>query len=401
LNSGGTNPNVQPFVSAAATPVAITSPTAVVAPLQSIINSRINRNNDYSVISNCMGNTTYDLCVKTDLNGDGQTNLSDIVLFSQRGNLFDINQNRTIELANTSAAASCFFRMPAANIHAMLPIEQWGDDGWGYWGILGYACGGGGSSGYITSPPTPACNGATWIKAYALASQCAINSGYMNMPFGFVYGGGSQFSKFQGWVTSASSGSAVNLTVLFRNIFFTGFFSSGSFGGGSIFGGWGGPTDQYIETDDGKLTYGTIAAYDLNNDGVADFGASGADMAAFNACQGGVASGACAGADFNQDGTIDTRDLGLVKLMRKDVFGGSGFTPLGWYLNWFESALFDPTGYADKQIIMYCLGHAAFERCGYADVNGDRKIDNADLAAFNAGAPLLDFNSDGKVDLRL
>ncbi|OHA84413.1 MAG: hypothetical protein A2937_01605 [Candidatus Yonathbacteria bacterium RIFCSPLOWO2_01_FULL_47_33b] len=390
LNNGGTNPSAQPVAPAAAAPVTITSPTTAVTPLQNIINARINRSNDYSVISNCMGNTTYDLCVKTDLNGDGQTNLSDIVLFTQKGNLFDVNQNRVIELANTTAAASCFFKMPGANVHAMLPRENWNqswsDGGSSAWYISGYSCGG---SGGITGMPTVACSGATWIKAPALMNKCAITNGYMNMPFGFVYGGGSQFSKFQNWVTSSSVGSAVDLRTLFKATFFR-----------PIASGDGIPQDEYFETDDGKLTYATIAEYDLNNDGTADFNASGADMTAFSACQGGSASGACARADFNQDGTIDARDLNLVKLMRNDVFGGSGFTPLGWILNWFESAFFDPAGYSDTQIISYCIGHAAFERCGYADVNGDHKIDNADLTAFNTGAPLLDFNSDGKVDLR-
>jgi hypothetical protein len=123
-------------------------------------------------------------------------------------------------------------------------------------------------------------------------------------------------------------------------------------------------------------------------------------MAAFNACRGSSVSGSCAQADFNQDGVIDVRDLALVNFMQMYVFSGSSFIPLGWYLNWFESMFFDPTGYTDTQIISYCLGHAAFEKCGFADVNGDHNVDNADFAAFNAGAPLLDFNSDGKVDLR-
>lgn len=297
----------------------------------------------------------------------------------QRGSTFDINQNRIIEMGDAPAAVSCFFKISTANVQAMLPSEVSSDSG-------GYSsCGGGGR----TALPTISCNGATWLKESVLTPRCAVSSGFNNMPFGFVYGGGDQFSKFQGWVMGAATGSAVNLTALFEKTFFR-LVSSGD----------GSSYDEYFDTDVGKLTYATIAAYDLNNDGVADFNANGADITAFNACRGSSVSGACAQADFNQDGVIDGRDLAFVNFMQAYVFSGSSFIPLGWYLNWFESMFFDLTGYSDKQIISYCLGRTAFEKCAFADVNGDRKVDNADLAALNTGAPLLDFNGDGKVDLR-
>ena len=350
-----------------------------------------------------------------------------MTLFGKTGGTFDVNQSKTVELGNAPAAKSCFFRMSTANIQAMLPGDQWGDNGSGFWGVLGSACGGGGGGGgYITGTPSLSCNGSTWIKSSSLGSQCAMNSGFMDMPFGFVYGSGSEFSRFQALINSAASGSSVNLTTLFANSFFTGFFGGGAYGGGifggGFFGGFGGPTDQYVETDVGKLTYATISQYDLNNDGVADFGASGSDMAVFNSCVGHAVSGVCAPADFNQDGIIDTRDLGFVKFMLKDVFGGSGGLQfLKWTLNWFESMMFDPTGYNDQQIIKYCVGHVVTQKCAVADVNGTRaqlfascsngaafsncgintvKVDNADLTDFNTGAATLDFNGDSKVDLQ-
>jgi len=46
------------------------------------------------------------------------------------------------------------------------------------------------------------------------------------------------------------------------------------------------------------------------------------------------------------------------------------------------------------------MGRKAFEKCGVADVNGDQIINNTDLVSFSNGAPLLDFNDDGKVDLK-
>ena len=159
------------------------------------------------------------------------------------------------------------------------------------------------------------------------------------------------------------------------------------------------PIDPYIESNLGKITYATIAQYDLNNDGTADFGAGGADMAVFNGCKGLPLSGSCAQADFNADGVIDDRDFGFVKFMQRDIFGSSGIIPLGWKLDWFESMMFDTTGYNDRQIINYCLGRTAFEKCGFADVNDDKVVNGADLTAFNTNAQLLDFNSDGTVNL--
>ncbi|HAT68656.1 MAG TPA: hypothetical protein DCS20_03490 [Candidatus Yonathbacteria bacterium] len=383
----------------------VTTPPSEVTPSeafeimkQKALDEKVNPENDYSLIVSCIANPKHPLCLNTDLNGDEKTDFADLSLFSEQGHLFDVNQNETIELQNAPTPASCFFKTSTANIAAMLPYENWVSDSDGFWNMnnsCGAAVAGGWMDGWFSGvssyrvPPTVACNGATWIKASALGRQCAVDSGFMNMPFGFAQGGGSQFSKFQSLIKNSSSGSAVNLTSLFSSIFFPNFYS-----------GYDAPTNQYVETDLGKLTYATISGYDLNNDGIADFGTNSADIAVFYGCNGGAVSGICAQADFNQDGTIDNRDLALVNFMRTYVFAGSGFIPLGWKLNWFESMFFDPTGYTDKQIISYCMGRKAFEKCGVADVNGDQIINNTDLVSFSNGAPLLDFNDDGKVDLK-
>ena len=400
---GGANPLIQPpstaVVGFPATPSASALASAN-AQAQAQINAQIDHNNDYSIISHCVGNTSYALCSKTDLNGDGKTNTADVVLFMTRGSVFDVNQNKTLELESTSpaGATSCFFKTSTANINAMLPHEQWdwwwNENGWNNWFMTSSSCGGGG----ISRPPTVACSGATWLKFSKLGGACAANSGLLTMPLGFVYGANGtspsvagvdgQYSNFRIWITGASSGSAVSLPPLFIKTFLNGPTNKGDM-----------PIDPYIESNLGKITYATIAQYDLNNDGTADFGAGGADMAVFNGCKGLPLSGSCAQADFNADGVIDDRDFGFVKFMQRDIFGSSGIIPLGWKLDWFESMMFDTTGYNDRQIINYCLGRTAFEKCGFADVNDDKVVNGADLTAFNTNAQLLDFNSDGTVNL--
>jgi len=358
------------------------------AMIQNILNTYINRDNDYSIISHCFSNTTEPLCGKTDLNNDGVTNSVDLDLFSSKGAMSDVNGNNRLELENLSTPVSCFFKISTADISGILPRQQHQDDS--LWNIQINPCGETG----VVSMPTVSCNGATWLRYYSLGGVCAKDSGYINMPFSFVYGAdgvspgeaGSdgQYSNFKIWVDSALSGSAVNLRSLLSETFFN---RQDPDNDGNIY-------NPYYPNVLGKITYATIAQYDLNDDGIADFGADGADSSVFNSCNGAPVAGTCAQADFNGDGTIDDRDLNF----SNDLFSGPGLA-YGWKLDWFESRFFDPTGYTDKQIINYCIGHKAFEKCGSADVNRDGVVDIADLAEYNTGALLLDFNDDGVVDL--
>ncbi len=431
------------------TPVAntqISTSTPTTSSSRNILDARINRANDYSIISNCLTNKTYDLCAKTDLNGDGKIDTADIAIFSQDGFRYDINKNNTVELADAPAAKSCFFKTSTASIKPMLPM----DDPYQRWG-------GCGSTG-PTLPPTVACNDATWIKASLLANACAMDAGFKDMRFGYWYGSSSSFDssveyrRFMSWITESSvSANTANLTELFKATFFK--TSDGDYGG-----------VEYAESDLGRLTYATIAQYDLNNDGKSDFriATDNADMAIFDGCVGKEPSGVCAQADFNGDGKIESRDLAFRDFLARDIYGESGFMPIGWVLNWFESMLFDSTGYADIQIIKHCVGYFPFEKCGVADVDGSCsksveacgndivvsetvkacsrercgvadidgscariveacrnaivasekvqacrtnaiktcKVESADVDEFKTSASRLDFNGDGKVDLR-
>ena len=390
------------------------------AQAQAAINARIDRTNDYSIISHCVGNTTYDLCPKTDLNGDGKTDVADLTIFMTKGNILDVNQNKTVEITDTvpPSARSCFFKTTTANIQNMLPQEKKVDD------VLAEVCAGStvglGFLGTTLTPtvlftvglgvpgttlaPTVVCNGSTWLNFSTVGGSCAADSGFLPLPFGFVYGangtspgaGGSdgQYSNFKIWIQSVISGTGVNLATLFVKTFLNN-PQPACYGDNSC-----AVHDPYLESNLGKITYATIAQYDLNNDGTADFNLGGADMTVFNGCRGASLWGTCAQADFNGDGVVDDRDLGFVTFMQRDILGNSGFIPLGWKLEWFESMMFDPTGNNDKQIINYCMGRTAFEKCGFADVNSDNVVNTADLTEFNATSRLLDFNGDGKVDLR-
>ncbi|HAS84472.1 MAG TPA: hypothetical protein DCS23_00120 [Candidatus Yonathbacteria bacterium] len=324
------------------------------AMIQNTLNTYINRGNDYSIISHCFNNTIEPLCGKTDLNNDGVTNSADLGLFSSKGSTADVNGNNRLELENLATPVSCFFKISTATSTQVAS----------------------------TTPP----------RYSSLGGVCAKDSGYINMPFGFVYGANGdypgeagesgQYSNFKIWIESSLSGSAVNLRSLLSKTFYNRQID------------YDYNVNPYYPNVLGKITYATIAQYNLNDDGVADFGASGADRTVFNSCKGAPVADACAQADFNGDGIIDDRDLSF----SNDLFSGPGLA-FGWKLDWFESRFFDPTGYTDKQIINYCIGHKAFEKCGSADVNRDGVVDSADLAEYNTSALLLDFNSDGVVDL--
>jgi len=382
--SGGANPKIPPPAAAPAispgsagespaTPLGTTEST------QNVLNARINQNNDLALLTGCFTNSVLAVCAKTDLDGDGKTTNADLQIFLQKGGLLDVNRNRTIELENRAAVSSCFLKIPTADISGMLPrYDEYGE-----------VCGGG--SGRVV-PPSVSCNGVTWIKASSLRSACAVTGGLSTMPFGSVYGGSGNFDHFHDWIAAAASGRGVDLTKLFSETFFP-----PQQGFESYF-----QQTQYIESDTGKITYATIAQYDLNNDGTADFSTSGGDMAGFAVCKDDTTSGAqvSGGADFNQDGAINCRDIAFAQFMQKHVLGGAKFIPLKWELNWFESLMFDPTGYSDKQILNYCLGRKSFGYCAIADVNGDRAIDGTDLSLFVKDGPILDFNGDGKVDLQ-
>ncbi|HBH71826.1 MAG TPA: hypothetical protein DDX26_03150 [Candidatus Yonathbacteria bacterium] len=388
-----TTPLVQPDVYGVAAP--IDNNAAIVAAntqAQDQINALIDRNNDYSIISHCIMSTTYDLCAQTDLNGDGKTDTADVGLFRTKGYTFNVNQNTTLELVNDTpqSAKSCFFKISTANVRSLLPHPQQTQQE----DIPAQTTPCGGPAGRVLMP-TVACNGATWLRSTVLGSVCAADNGYLNMAFGFVWGAdgvspgeaGSdgQYSNFKTWVTSASNGSVVDLRTLLSKTFFN---RQQAYDDGP-------PVQPYFENILGKITYATIAQYDLNDDGLADFGSAGADMAVFNSCKASPISGICAQADFNEDGTIDNRDLAFAN----DLFSGPGLA-FGWKLDWFESRFFDTTGYSDKQIINYCIGHKAFENCGGSDFNGDGVVSAADLAVFNDLATQLDFNGDGIVNLQ-
>ncbi|MBI5400639.1 MAG: hypothetical protein HZB12_00775, partial [Candidatus Yonathbacteria bacterium] len=376
---------------------------------QSVFNSQMNKINDHSIIEHCKGNITEPLCNKTHLIDGINTTDADVISFINRAYPLDANSNGTLELEDSTPAAakSCFFKFSTASIPPLLPHQlpyyEWDMGSW-YLGPAG--CGGSG----ITQPPSSLCGGNDgWLSYSKLGGVCAVDNGFLGAPFGFVYmasgmpptdgGMGGQYSDFKTWVTGASSGNTVNLSTLFVRTFLSRPSTIDT------------PTDPYLESTIGKITYATVAQYDLNNDGIADFGAGGADMVAFNACKGGAVSGVCAQADFNGDSVIDDRDLSFVKFMRSEVLNAWALCngdpnnpttcPLGRKLNYFESMFFDPSGYTDKQIIMYCLGRIKSEKCIQANVDQDtsQTVNSADLNLFNSVAPTLDFNGDGKVDL--
>jgi len=388
-----TTPLVQPPVYGIATPV--DTANAVVAAntqAQNQINALIDRNNDYSIISHCIMSTTYDLCAYTDLNSDGKTDTADVTLFRTKGSALNVNQNTTLELANStpSSAKSCFFKISTANVSSLLPHPQQAQQQ----DTPAQTTPCGGPAGRVLMP-TVACNGATWLKSSVLGSVCAADNGYLNMAFGFVWmadgvtpgeaGSDGQYSNFKAWINSALEGGAVNLRTLLSKTFFN---RQQTYEDGP-------PVQPYFENTLGKITYATIAQYDLNDDGLADFGAGGADMAVFNSCKASPISGVCAQADYNGDGMIDNRDLSFAN----DLFGGPGLA-FGWKLDWFESRFFDPTGYSDNQIISYCIGHKAFEKCGGSDFNGDGVVNATDLNIFSGEGSFLDVNGDGIVNLQ-
>lgn len=408
----------------------------VVNPNAPSLDAPFDQNNDYSIITHCLTVPTYNLCPRADFNNDGITDSADFTLFVERGARLDLNGDKKIISNPASTPTSCYLKISSANVRSLIP----GIDGDG-----NSVCGGGGFS----SPPTVSCGGSDgWLKFSKLGSTCPIGSGLLNMPFGFVYGAASnrssyysaidggidgQYSNFRNWIIDASSGVTVNLAALFQKTFL-------NKPQPCVDCVW----DPYLESNLGKITYATIAQYDLNNDGTSDFSAGGADMTAFNACKGVAISGACAQADFNGDGVIDDHDLVLRDLIVKDIYSqptnqlmGSytntttgimtsiflqsfSFTPYHWLLEQFESMFFDTTRYTDKQVAKYCVGHKPFEKCAAADVDGSCRaqylscgtdmtcraqfeacaVGADDVTKFDVGAAQLDLNGDGKVDLQ-
>lgn len=397
INTPGTEFVVGAPTSGAAVSGSYTSELGAV--VQETFNISIDLSNDHSIITHCLGNIFEPICNKTDLNNDGITNTADVVLFVTKGVIFDVNSNKTLELENSvpTMAKSCFYKISTANIRDILPGVYFDSDG----GVH-QVCSG---AKALTSPPGGLCAGQEngWLRFNQMAGVCAADAGHLSMPFGFVYlangmypgaaGSDGQYSNFINWVTSANSGLRINLASLFVKTFLSSPPPPCSDSCGQH--------DPYFESNLGKITYTTIAQYDLNNDGISDFNASGADMSIFDGCKVSTSASICAQADFNSDGVIDDRDLGFTKTIVRDVLSGISFIPLGWKLDWHESMLFDQDKYKDKQIINYCIGRKAFGTCGASDVDQDplHTVDNADLAAFETLAPTLDFNSDGIVNL--
>ncbi len=418
----------QSVVSVVPSPTAntpVTSPTAgfVFSPT-----------NDFLIILHCLIVPTYHLCARADLNNDGKTDGMDVTLFASKAGRLDIDQNKILNLASLQTPTSCFFKKNTVDISSLLPRAQsfYSDEySYLYWGSSS------GCSGDSDSlPPTIGCNGTTWLKASTIGRICATD-----MPFAYDYTGAGQYTKFQNWVTGASSGSRVNLSTLFVTAFFdAGLFSSWESTGVTGF------SDAILA----RVSYTTIAQYDLDNNGTADFSAGGNDMAVFRSCVGAAVSGVCAQADFSGDGVIDIYDLSFRDFMVNVLFrapdtvtlvgsvdstgnplvvavgaaipsiiANSSFIPYLWHLNQFESIFFASAKYNDRQIVQYCVGRKPFEKCGAADINdscfaeyrncgvnmscrataANCKVDSVDVTAFDTIGGTLDFNSDGVVNL--
>ena len=394
------------------------------------LREELNTANDYAIMKYCLVNPSHSLCSRGDLNGDQKTDSGDFTLFAGIGGKLDLNNDKKLELGARATPVSCFFKKNTVNLQSILPraeLYNSTSDSGPYWDSpQGCSTGTGG-----IHPPTVSCNGSTWLKWSALGSACAAD-----MPFGFDPFSLGNYTKFQGWVIGAASGNRIDLSSLFVRIFYDTAMA------------WNWKNDGitgFNETTLGDVSYATIAQYDVNNDGIADLSESGADMTIFTSCKGLPASGSCAQADFNNDGTVEESDIAFRDLMVRDLFSqpvsvlmgeatstGStvasmvygqsfSFAPYRWFINWFESMLFVGTKYSDRQIVQYCVGHKPFGSCFPADINESClkqyrdcgadmacrgaaescKVDAGDIAAFDAEAAPLDINKDGIVNLQL
>ncbi len=363
--------------------------------------------NDYAIMVWCTTSISPALCAKTDLNADGKTDASDFMFFAQKGGRFDLNSDKKIGLVSETTPTSCFFKTNTVDISGLLPKAQSYSSGdWDSWyTYYGEPSGCAGDGGLL--PPTMGCNGRTWLKASTIGRTCAAD-----MSFGYDYTGGGQYTKFQNWVMGATSGTLVNLSTLFVRAFYDTNLASGWVSDGNT---------GFSNTDLARVSYTTIAQYDLDDNGFADFSAGGKDIEKFALCVGKTASVDCVQADFSQadfsgDGVVDKYDLvfrdfmvnvlfktpdkvvlvatvdkdgkSLVDIDGKPVVDKDGnplvatseesfpsiinnplFIPYLWYLNWFESAFFASIKHTDRQITQYCIGHKPFEKCGAADMN--------------------------------
>lgn len=376
--------------------------------------------NDYSILSKCLNNTTYTLCANTDLNSDGVTDTVDIALFINHGYPLDLNGNKILELAVLPKPVSCFIKeATATNIGPPLVDNQWTFDPYGV--INKWYCGG----GPFHHQPTLKCNNKTWFKYSDMDSVCAVDNGLATMPFSVplisgplhpgpngiapgVAGEDGEYENFKIWIKNSSSGKRVDLIKLFQWTY----LNAPSWTGGP----YGQALDPYHESALGKLTYATISQYDLNDDGFADFNLGGSDIAVFNGCIGQPLSGACAQADFNGNGKVESNDIKEGKLgffnsiydvVKNYIFGSGPFVPFNFKVLDFEGLFFDPAGYTDKQIITYCIGQKTwFITCGPANlvhpavINPNDVVDSADLAFYDTKATPLNFNGDNQVDLK-
>lgn len=143
----------------------------------------------------------------------------------------------------------------------------------------------------------------------------------------------------------------------------------------------------------GDITYASIAQYDLNHDGIADFSTKdNLDSAVITQCSGDSPGPDCGKADINRDGSIGTHDLSLLNLMRAGV-SLSSFT-----VNEFEAFAFDVKLYGERSVLDHCIAlGSASGSCLYVDFNNDKKVNSEDLSLFKKSAH-LDLNGDGLVN---
>jgi uncharacterized protein (TIGR03790 family) len=110
------------------------------------------------------------------------------------------------------------------------------------------------------------------------------------------------------------------------------------------------------------------------------------DLEIFQLCLGGTPVGVCAAADVNKDELINLTDFNLFRGASRGDFNADKRTDLRV-----------TSDNQDLNHLTACLGQAAANDCGSADLNGDGLIDDLDTAVFN-GFIIYDLNADSVID---
>jgi hypothetical protein len=148
------------------------------------------------------------------------------------------------------------------------------------------------------------------------------------------------------------------------------------------------------QTPRDRIAYATVAQYDLNRDGVADFSSNGnTDQQFLDNCKITGSFGDCRRADINLDGIVDSWDLYFIDMLLGSLLPGS-FTPYE-----FDHQVFQRENFTDAAVAYHCATKELFqEACSFSDFNEDGVVNQADWQDFVSNTYKLDVNKDGELD---